>query len=489
MKPSQTDLDKELAKLSVLLRNTALGARTFEDALSLARLYGRLHWQNISGFFADAEFEELLFDRWKDQITGPSSPTPTAQDAWCHVASKLYPHGGHSKLFRALYDELAARGTGQSLILTRKLAKNGEQVIAGITDSTQILKGSLDQRCRDLFRHAVSNNTVVLHIHPDDIAAALVARALREAGVTVLYVNHADHVFSFGTSTADCVLEICATGWRASKERRGAPPHAFMGIPMLTSQTGRPPVALHSQTGPVLSVGIQQKYSPTEELNFARFLEDLMARIPNDVLLIGPKASDPMWQNLRAKYMDRLKIPGPQPHNVVQKEIEAACCYVDSFPLDGGTVFSQALLSGTPSFGLNRQASPGVSPIDLLRCSSEMELAESIVQCVSGNVDLPAQNRAADDVADLLSRQNVVDRVLDAAKGTHADLPDSLRQAGNRSIDYNADRWRADGRIVLPSDIWRQVSMSSRLSLWRDARRLDLSAQTRRTLTKKLLVG
>ena len=92
--------------LAAYLRQTALQAKRFDDALVLATLYGRLHWDNISGKFADDAFEIELFDRWQHEF-GARPAFAEQNTSICHVLSELYTHGGHSRLFCVLF---GARG-------------------------------------------------------------------------------------------------------------------------------------------------------------------------------------------------------------------------------------------------------------------------------------------------------------------------------------------------------------------------------------------
>ena len=60
-----------------------------------------------------------------------------------------------------------------------------------------LIRGDETERARAVVRAGLSADCVILHIHPDDIGAAIAAAALRRAGVRVLFVNHADHSFAF----------------------------------------------------------------------------------------------------------------------------------------------------------------------------------------------------------------------------------------------------------------------------------------------------
>ena len=175
--------------------------------------------------------------------------------------------------------------------------------------------------------------------------------------------------------------------------------------------------------------------------------------------------------------------------DVVKQSLGEASCYIDSFPVDGGTVFAQALMSGTPVFGPNTSEAPGVSPLNSLRSNSMTEMSNHLQSYLSGTYKLDKFVNVARKVTKLLSRQAVAQRLTNVTKGVYAPLPDELRELGNRSIDFNADRWRQKGIVHLPRDHWRKLSLGGRLKLLSQFRRSDISSKTKQRLKLLLLVG
>lgn len=486
---SQNSQLQELEVLASIFRENAIGASNIADALIFATLYGRLHWLNISGFFGDDLFEKQLYDRWSGTLFGDldNVSSPTA-DGWVHVASKFYPHGGHTRLFWEMFEGLRDKGVKQSLIITRKIDRNAGAILDGLKNQITFLDGTITQRAHGVFQNAAHSKTVVFHTHPNDIGAALAARALRDLGCQVLFVNHADHVFSFGPGASSAVLEICATGWRATRERRTAEAQCFLGIPapnhtMVDTNFERDP------TGPIVSVGIQQKYEPNEQYNFAVFLDDLMDEVPNDVLLIGPKVKSEMWQPLLKKYDGRLQILGPQPKEFIEMTLETASCYVDSFPLDGGTMFTQALMHGVPVFGPSRPSALGISPVDTLRVDTIGELIVAIKRHISDPSHSSKYTEVASQVDQILSREAVVCRLQNAATKNYANLPESLEKLGNRSIDSNALVWKRGGTVNLPRDTWRGLTVGARVQFWRHSKYSELSPRIIKEIGRRLIAG
>lgn len=490
MTAMNSSLTQDMDALSSFLRSEALNAGTFNDALVCASLYGRLHWDNISGFFGDDELEAKLLDRWQDEFSG--QPVQKKSDdlpqKWMFVLTQVYAGGGHSRLFRQLYTGLAPHGVAPSLIVTHRA---GSDVLKALPDqlaSKDVLKGSPANRARTLYTRLLDADVVVLLNNPDDIGAALAVRALHQTGKRVLFVNHADHVFSFGPGAADAVLEICATGWKTTAERRTAHSQCFMGIPLVSGAEERNPIRSNT-TGPILSIGGPGKFKPSASLNFPSFLDQLLRQVPNDVVLIGPSKKDDWWDAVSRAHPGRIHLMGVQPPETVQSEFRRASCYVDSFPMDGGTVFSEAIMNGLPAFGLNRNSALGISPADGLRCDGVDQLVGNITTYLQGG-DYPADLEAVQNqIRSEFSNTAVAARVYDAASGTYTPLPDNLHALGNRGPDYNADTWRDSGRLFVPKRAWRKLALGARLRMLGRVGKLGLSSGVARELRRRILLG
>lgn len=488
-----SQLRSELTAVSELLRRATLRATSLNEALRLMRLYARFHWDNISGVFGDEALEQAVFEIWQKDLppldpraSDPAPPNPTADRPFdvLHVATQLYHQGGHSRLLRHLLAGLADSGS-QGLVLTDRRAKND---LADLPVAPISLSGSPVARVRKLLELGAQAGTILLHIHPDDSAAALAARLLRQAGKRVLFVNHADHVFTLGPGAANAVLEICATGWGTTAHRRSAVAQSFMGIPIADAQNSDP-IWQQDRSGPIVSMGGPGKFKPGRELSFPDFAQRILSRVDNDLILIGPSAKEPWWSDLAARFPDRLQLLGSQPPAVVTEIMRKAACYVDSFPVDGGTAYPQTALMGVPCFGPNADNASGVTPAEILRFATLPQMEEAIVTFVQTGAypfDLAAIRAGLQ--ADF-STQAVTARVVSAAQGHMCPLPPALKQVGSRGPDYNALRWEDDGVLYLPKRQWRGLSLATRSHLLRDLSQdisQNISAGTLKTLRRRI---
>ncbi|UWR89014.1 hypothetical protein [Phaeobacter inhibens] len=490
MAATRSQQDQDLEVLSSKLRTLALQARNIRDALLFARLYGRLHWDNISGFFGDDELERELLRLWQDELVprGVNNLPAIEPGHWCHIATRIYPAGGHTRLLHALADGAQGRVSRQSLLLTQRSERSAIEKLPKALDVVEELSGAPEQVARVLCDKAARAEVILLHNHPDDIGAALAARCLRAAGRRVLFVNHADHVFSFGPGSADVVLEICATGWRTTEHRRTAHAQQFMGIPAVRSDY-RVTNTDRDRSGSILSIGGPGKFTPVGALSFPDFLEQILPLVPNNVMLIGPSERDPWWKPVLQKFPGRIELCGVLPAEKLQAAFARSACYVDSFPLDGGSVFPEAVMAGLPAFALNRGAAPGVSPTDALRVPDMSTMVRDLAGFLNG-ADYPYDiETVRKEIVALLSVEAVAARVDKAAKGEIIPPPESLMRLGNRSADYNAERWRAAEKVHIPKRIWRGLRFATRLKLSREMKALPLSAAVISQLKTRILLG
>ncbi|MEP2717121.1 hypothetical protein [Pseudophaeobacter sp.] len=479
---SQSDLMADLGGLSVMLRTAALQATTLNDALRFAKLYGRLHWDNISGHFGDEALEDALHKRWAGAF--PATKQPALEGiTHLHVASRVYGQGGHSRLLRYVSKGLAPYGR-QALVLTDSRKTND---LSGMPSSILKLSGDPAARVSALVAAAAQAEAVLLHIHPDDIGAALAARILRSQGKKILFVNHADHVFSFGAGAASAVLEICATGWKTTKTRRQAVAQSFMGIPIVENSR-KPEQWTGNRTGAIVSMGGGGKFQPSDKLSFPKLLAELLPRVPNKVVLIGPSAKDPWWRAVAEAFPDRIELRGVLPFQEVEEILKGCACYVDSFPLDGGTAYPQTAALGVPCFGLNAAEAPGVSPTDRLRFQSQEQLEEGLVAYLTGG-DYPFdQDGVISTILQDFSAEAVSKRVLSALRGDCIGLPNYLGFLGQRSSDYNAKRWIDEKTLHLPKRIWKGLSFASRKKLLSKISKSDLSALVKKKLRQRIFL-
>jgi len=470
----------KLKLLSELLRSAALSSPSLNDSLVFLRVYARLNWENISGKFADESLEKAIYTRWQQSLRVSDNASAPQAD-FLHIATQTHRQGGHTRLLWKLSKGLREYGT-QALLLTDARKRNFVDDFPG---SVSRLEGQLADRCKKIVAASRNAETVLLHINPDDSPAAMAARALRAEGKKVLFVNHADHVFSLATGAADVVLEICMTGWKTTSGHRSFRAQSFMGIPITTDRTPQVP-HVAPREGPIVSMGNSWKYHPNQELSFPGFLMRLLPRIRNDVILIGPSEKDRYWKEVMDAFPGRIRLCGMLPENEVDFILESASCYIDSFPIEGGTSYPQAAMAGVPCFATNANEASGTTPVEELRFETVCELEHEVVKFLSGGpypFDLiEVQKRIGRD----FSESAVAARVMAAIQNKFVQPLDYLERTGRRAPDFNAKIWAEANELRLPKRIWRGLSLNARVRFLRMVKDSDLSRTSKATVTREL---
>ncbi|MGK7651077.1 hypothetical protein ACSQ76_01125 [Roseovarius sp. B08] len=471
----------ELKLLSDLLSSAALSSTSINDALAFLRLYARLNWENISGFFSNEPLEDAIYNEWRQSLCC-SDHNSFPQADFLHIATQTHRQGGHTRLLWNLSEGLRDYGT-QALLLTDARKRNFVDDFPGPVSR---LEGPLAARSAGIVAASRNAKTVLLHIHPDDSPAALAARVLRAEGKRVLFVNHADHVFSLATGAADVVLEICMTGWKTTSGHRSFRAQSFMGIPIATDRKPQVP-HVAPRDGPIVSMGNSWKYDPAQQLSFPDFLMRLLPKIQNDVVLIGPSEKDGYWKEVMDAFPGRIRLCGLLPTNEVDRILKSASCYIDSFPIEGGTSYPQAVMAGVPCFAPNANEASGITPVEELRFETVDELEHEVVKFLHGEpypFDLNAtQRRLRRD----FSEAAVAARVLAAIQNNFVQPFDYLERTGRRDPDYNAKRWIEAVEVRLPKRIWRDLSPFARIRFLGMVRKSKLSKTSKNTVTRELV--
>lgn len=401
-----------------VLKGIAAGA-DLEPGLCVARDYGFLLQKFDFGRLADPELEAALLNLFLEQ------GMPTADDVPCddlHVASELYDLGGHTKLLENLAQSGQAHGRRQRVLITRSATERHQALMAEQGIAFTLAQGTETERARAVVRAGLSAKCVILHIHPDDIGAAIAAAALRRAGVRVLFVNHADHSFVFGSSAADVVLEISGTGWDLTRRHRPHEAQSFIGIPIRPLFDTR-----HPAPDPIItSVGSNWKYEPSGQgPSFQDIVRHILDRCPARLDMVGPTGEEPCWQALKAAHPDRVQFHGPTAYEKMCAILSQATCYIDSMPVTGGTIFSEAAMSGLPVFGMETDLS-GYTLLDQIRYATQDALVEAVVTCCVERAPVPGHAATLEKLSTIARVDAVADRFMAARDGRYETLPDEL---------------------------------------------------------------
>jgi len=192
------------------MRSRILAETGPNDLLSMVSFYGELRWSNFDGTYSDDEVEEHVTSRvLKDRrFRSPAVKSGVVRN-WL---TSFGEEGGHK------------------LLVTRWLAKRFKNFLDANGIVYRLCCAHGVWLVNEIVGYCASAARVILHIHPDDIASLVAAIILARAGKEVIFYNHADHVFSFGNSSANVVAEVSTYGIALNRRTGRAKKSCYLGI-------------------------------------------------------------------------------------------------------------------------------------------------------------------------------------------------------------------------------------------------------------------
>lgn len=353
-----------------------------DSAIEKAKYLGEVLWKNPCGVFELAELELTLLSRVSHVSKGLSRPTDRI--GFGHVLTKAYETGGHTRVVERILGEPIMQDSG--VIVTEACAPRALDTLSRVRHGLKVVGKSATgvDRVLSLAQEFLRFDTLILYLHPYDIETVLAAGVVKKHfGLDVLFFNHADHVFSYGFSVSDRVLEISHFGWSLRKYRKIIDKSVFVGIPLnLGCRTVERAIDSRAEVPSLLSAGTAYKYHPDEDFSFPRFVRNLVSSHRFHFTVIGPSWWDWRWFYCRVKCVGGLKIVGRINYDAYLNAVFKADAYVDSFPVIGGSAFPEAFALGVTCFGVYT-GSHGYSPADMVRSASVDSLISDIADYIS----------------------------------------------------------------------------------------------------------
>jgi len=366
-----------------------------EAVLSWIQIMADWAWRNHCGRYADGNIEnialeiggnleKLMNDRNSE---GVASNLPKVLNEYrrkvLHIATTFYPVGGHPRIISnwirndpdSCHSLLLTNLAGYQIPtwLCTAVSKNGGALITFSSEASLLSKAWW---LREIVQSSV--DLIVLHHHPNDIVPIVAFASKQCPPVAVL--NHADHVFWLGSSIADTVVNIRASGKRLAEKRRYAAQSFVLPIPLdsgpLTVTRGEARQHLNILDGQVmlLSIGSAYKYTPSDTHNFYKTAVKILNQNPAAHLyLIGVEWSEDVKYLGEAKH-DRLHLLGVIENHYLYRI--AADIYLESYPFGSLTALLEAALVGTcPVLAL--------APTSQVMASDDLALADIIGNATS----------------------------------------------------------------------------------------------------------
>ena len=355
--------------------NAARSGRS-EQAMLWAKLAAVCAWHMHPGFYFYPPLERMLRDLGQNLTGVPPTehaalpPRKKGAKTWLHLITTAHMTGGHTRLVERLIVNANGGNEDQHSIL---LIDQGKQSIPPwLFDAANSSGGALitlpeefSMVDRALAVRRVARewaDRVVLHVHPNDPVAPVAFAPT--GGPPVIFVNHADHVFWLGAGCVDIVADIRQEGHDITIDRRGNIPSIIVPIPLdppaasISVAEARKLLGIADNKVVLIAIASHYKFAPYGGLNFPVNAAKILQKHTEAILLVvGPEATDPHWQNAMELAGGRLKLLG------IQKDIEsyyvAADICLESYPFGSLTSTFDAMLRGVPVV----RAPRGVPPI------------------------------------------------------------------------------------------------------------------------------
>lgn len=363
-----------------VLKTECLADKDNARAITLAEEYGYLLWKNPIGIYRDDSIENELIGRYVKIIKINESHESSGKIL--HVISNPYSSGGHTRLMERL---VSIQPDSSDVLVTRPYSQSDGAI--RLPDEINVICKNEQYSINELVDIIARYKTVVMHIHPDDISAALSIGLVRQTlGLRVIFINHADHVFSYGLQSADIVAEVSSFGMELSSEKRSVT-SSFLGIPL--EMGGLSILPGHGKKSlDVFSGGSPSKYKPSNGYSFPALAVEILRNLPNaKITVIGPKFMNYWWWAPKIRYFRRLTTHPVLPYEKYIKLVENADLYIDSLPMAGGTALPEARAKGLPVTGITTGAI-GYTPFDMMKFENSMILISELKKMSNNEANL-----------------------------------------------------------------------------------------------------
>jgi hypothetical protein len=381
------------------LKKYGLSSEKESLTITCAKLYGWLASHNHVGIYRDDDFEKEFIKRYEGKFQIRKA---FPNNKVLHVISCPSRTGGHSRLM----ERLASFSPGLcDVLVTRPFDLDGLALRLS-QEKHKIYSSPNGYKIQDIYNILINYKSIVLHIHPDDIETSVAVGLVKnDYSVNVVFVNHADHCFSFGFYSSDIVAEVSSFGIELSKKRGVL--SSFMGIP-LSIEAFSECIRTASGNLRIFSAASECKFIPTKDFSMPRLTKKILCAIPQaKVTIIGPSLLNHWWWATKLRFPYRLILCSSLPYDEYISLMQESDIYLDSIPMGGGTALPEMRKLGVPVSGIKTDGM-GYTAFDLIKCESEDELVIKL-------------KSLAQDEDNEIYRLNNDQVILNAARDFHAD--------------------------------------------------------------------
>ncbi|MCL6326492.1 MULTISPECIES: hypothetical protein [Pectobacterium] len=413
------------------------------DSIEKSQLLGDILSKNNIGIYSLNEVETTLIERCFAALTenDKNKILKCASKKNIFIVSQPYLSGGHTKLMEHLSSFLDIT---PDLVISQKTHNDTyirmQTFFNEIFLCTQSDISDDIERIVEIAKNISNYENIILNIHPDDIHSIIACGLVKKINgqQKIFFVNHADHLFSYGASIADVWFEISSYGKRIDEIRNLSAKKSFIGIP-LKNLTLPEDMFFYSEKikdGDVfLTSGTSYKFNDRDNLSFKSSLAFLMKNYPHSVIyIIGCDIiKDPWWLVEKIKYNNRLRLISQIPHVKYLEIAKKATIYIDSYPIPGATAFPEQFCTSKRCIG---QISPlqGYTPAEILKQKN----VEDIFSVVFSNDDIRNLVHKLQDVHSIESVKKRFNDAIDNGNFTKNLCDEYIPWSGNlKTLEQN----------------------------------------------------
>ena len=434
-----------------------------DDALALTRIYGNVAWNNPVGIYQADDIEDLIYlklSRIRDAVLAEGCRQKNGKIL--HVLTEGYSSGGHTRVLERLVSSSVTNATQDVVIVEMCPATVVAKLKAAGAD-VKYVEGTGGAAVSELALMMAEYDSVVLHIHPDDIVSSLAARIAHSMGTKVALYNHADHCFTFGVRSVSVLCEISAYGRAVSRTYRQGMPWTFAGIALDVSVQ---PLKSRVVKDYVLSSGPGYKFDFSEDGLFSTIIERVTEESAVNIMVIGPGQLPASASKKIISLVDqgRLIITPPMSHELYSEHLHSCICYLDSAPVTGGSALPEAALLGIPCAGMINPVM-GYSPVDSIRSKNVAALVariKSLCKRAQGTPDI-----SSEALLEVHCPDRVLERILSSLHGDATfEIPLTM-DAEAIDIENIHERWNQEAEIKINTRAFDYVSFMWRIRVLR----------------------
>lgn len=448
--------ESKYTSLLCRIKEAGLSAKTIDETMTLGEIYGKILYANHADIYRDDAFEVALITQYMNEKKfAIESKLPRKEEL--HVISEPYSSGGHTRLLENL---LKIRGHGDVLV-TRALSEIGNRL--RLDAGTHVFHSIQGFSVDEIVEVAAEYKTIFLHIHPDDLISSVAIGIVRKLfNSKVIFINHADHIFSFGFQCSDIIAEISEYGFYLSSQKRQV--HSgFLGIPVEMTSISQCHRQIQEGKFQIFSAGEMRKFKPQLGLSFPKLADKILGCIPSaSITVIGPNLlTNWWWWTAKIRNPRRLRVHNILPYVQYIAALEVADIYIDSYPMTGGTALPEVRAKGIPVTGI-LQGSNGYTPFDATKFSDFPTLLHALKQYQNNTGDILNKNNSQKTINCARKFHDLHEIALRLDNMISSDEYISP-PGGGREFDINfyRNQWISTGKIIIPQEVINKIIQSN----------------------------